>query len=76
VRLPFCTTMQTYNDLIELVRICRAQAAGTTNPEVAGELIRIADEYENRATAIWIYEQRYCEFFPRTVLERSRKRPS
>ncbi len=42
--------MQTYNDLIELARICKEQARATTSPDVAAELMRMAGEYQHRAS--------------------------
>ena len=39
----------TYNDLVELARICIEQARATTARDVARELRRMAKEYQKRA---------------------------
>jgi hypothetical protein len=44
--------MQTYNDLIELARICAKQARATKSAEAATELRRMADEYRLRAAQL------------------------
>jgi hypothetical protein len=41
-----------YNDLIELARLCIKQAASTSNATAAAELRRMASEYEARAQAL------------------------
>jgi hypothetical protein len=40
-----------YDDLIELARLCLKQAAATSNPTAAAELRRMASEYQTRAQA-------------------------
>jgi hypothetical protein len=42
----------TYDDLIELARLCFKQAAATTNRATAAQLRRMADEYQARAAAL------------------------
>jgi hypothetical protein len=42
----------TYDDLIELARLCLKQAAATSNPVGAAQLRRMADEYQARAAAL------------------------
>ncbi len=44
--------MQTYDDLVHLARVCIRQAKATDRDEVAAELIRMADEYRQRAAAL------------------------
>jgi hypothetical protein len=44
--------MPSYNDLIELARICQRQADVTDIPAVAEELRRMADDYRKRAAAL------------------------
>jgi hypothetical protein len=44
--------MPTYNDLIELARICQRQADLTDIPAVAEELRRMADDYRERAATL------------------------
>jgi hypothetical protein len=44
--------MQSYDDLIELARICHEQARATKAPDVSAELNRMAKEYERRATQL------------------------
>jgi hypothetical protein len=44
--------MPTYNDLIELARICQRQADLTDVPAVAEELRRMADDYRARAATL------------------------
>ncbi len=41
--------MQTYNDLVQLARICFRQAKRASREEVAAELMRMAKEYQQRA---------------------------
>jgi hypothetical protein len=41
-----------YDDLIELARLCLEQAAATSNPAVAAELGRLANDYQARAAAL------------------------
>jgi len=41
-----------YEDLMELARIYRNQAAGAANEEIAAEMRRMADEYVRRAAAL------------------------
>jgi hypothetical protein len=38
----------TFNDLIELTRLCLKQAAATSNPAAAVQLRRMANEYQAR----------------------------
>jgi hypothetical protein len=45
-------TMQSYDDLIELARICAEQARATKAPDAADELRRMAKEYERRAAKL------------------------
>jgi hypothetical protein len=45
-------TPVSYDDLIELARLCLRQAAATSNPAAATELRRMASEYQARATAL------------------------
>jgi hypothetical protein len=40
-----------YDDLIEVVRLCLKQAASTSNATAAAELRRMASEYQARAQA-------------------------
>jgi hypothetical protein len=44
--------MPSYDDLIELARICQRQADQTANPAVAEELRRMAEDYRRRAGAL------------------------
>jgi hypothetical protein len=44
--------MPSYNDLIELARICQRQADLTDIPSVAEELRRMAEDYRQRAAAL------------------------
>jgi Tfp pilus assembly protein PilE len=44
--------MPSYNDLIELARICQRQADLTDIASVAEELRRMADDYRQRAAAL------------------------
>jgi hypothetical protein len=41
-----------YDDLIELARLCIKQAAATSNAAASAELRRMASEYEARAQAV------------------------
>jgi hypothetical protein len=41
-----------YDDLIELARLCLKQAGSTSNPTAAAELRRMASEYQARAAAL------------------------
>jgi hypothetical protein len=41
-----------YDDLIELARLCLKQAASTSNATAAAELRRMASEYQARAAAL------------------------
>jgi hypothetical protein len=41
-----------YDDLIELARLCLKQAAATSNAAAAAELRRMASEYQARAAAL------------------------
>jgi hypothetical protein len=41
-----------YDDLIELARLCLRQADATSNPAAAAELRRMASEYQARAEAL------------------------
>jgi hypothetical protein len=45
-------TMENYDDLIELARICREQARAAKAKNVAAELRRMAKEYEKRAAGV------------------------
>jgi hypothetical protein len=40
-----------FEDLLELARLCLKQAAATSNPVAAVQLRRMADEYQARAAA-------------------------
>jgi hypothetical protein len=42
----------TFDDLIELARLCLKQAAATSNPAAAVELRRMADDYQARAAGL------------------------
>jgi hypothetical protein len=44
--------MPSYNDLIELARICQRQADLTEIPAVAEELRRMAEDYRRRAASL------------------------
>jgi hypothetical protein len=44
--------MQSYDDLIELARICVEQARAARNREVAAELRRMGREYHERAAKL------------------------
>jgi hypothetical protein len=44
--------MPTYNDLVELARICLKQARQTANPAVADELRQMAKDYQRRAAVL------------------------
>ena len=44
--------MESYDDLIELSRICRQQAREAKAKNVASELMRMAKEYEKRAASL------------------------
>jgi hypothetical protein len=44
--------MPTYDDLIELARICLKQARETADPAVADELRRMAEDYRRRAAEL------------------------
>jgi hypothetical protein len=44
--------MPTYNDLVELARICLRQARLTANPAVADELRQMAKDYQRRAAVL------------------------
>jgi hypothetical protein len=44
--------MESYDDLIELARICREQARAAKPKNVAAELRRMAKEYEKRAAGL------------------------
>jgi hypothetical protein len=41
-----------YNDLIELARLCLRQASAARTPALASELRRMAKEYQARAAAL------------------------
>ena len=41
--------MPTYRDMVELAKICARQARVASNPEVAQELRRLAQEYQKKA---------------------------
>jgi hypothetical protein len=41
-----------YDDLVELARLCLKQAASTSNATAAAELRRMAGEYQARAEAL------------------------
>jgi hypothetical protein len=41
-----------YDDLIELARLCLKQAAATSHPATAAQLRRMADKYQARAEAL------------------------
>jgi hypothetical protein len=41
--------MQTYNDLMELARICLKQARQATDPALGKELLSMAREYQQRS---------------------------
>jgi hypothetical protein len=45
-------TMESYDDLIELARICREQAREAKAKNVAAELRRMAKEYQKRAASL------------------------
>jgi hypothetical protein len=42
----------TYEDLVDLARICLQRAEAATNPQTATGLRRMAQEYEQRAAAM------------------------
>jgi len=44
--------VQTYEDLVELARICWKQAHWTTSLDAAAELKRMAKEYQQRAAQL------------------------
>jgi hypothetical protein len=44
--------MPSYDDLVELARICLRQARQTENPAVADELIQMARDYQRRAAML------------------------
>jgi hypothetical protein len=44
--------MESYDDLIELARICREQARAAKAKNVAAELRRMSKEYEKRAASL------------------------
>jgi hypothetical protein len=44
--------MPTYNDLVELARICLRQARQTASPAVADELRQMARDYQRRAAVL------------------------
>jgi len=44
--------MMTYEDLVELARLCARNARITTNREVADELWRMAKEYQAKAATL------------------------
>jgi hypothetical protein len=44
--------MPSYNDLMELARICLRQARQTASPAVADELQQMARDYQRRAAAL------------------------
>jgi hypothetical protein len=44
--------MPSYDDLVELARICLRQARQTANPAVADELRRMAADYQRRAAGL------------------------
>ena len=41
-----------YDELLELARVCRNQAAVAANKEIAADLRQMADEYLRRADAL------------------------
>jgi hypothetical protein len=43
---------ETYEDLVELAKICAAQARATRDSEVAAALRRMAKDYQVRAAAL------------------------
>jgi len=45
-------SMQTYEDLVELAKICVGQARKTKSRKVAAELRRMAKDYQKRAAAL------------------------
>jgi hypothetical protein len=45
-------TMQTYDDLVELARICLEQSRESKNPFVSAELKHVAKGYQLRAAAM------------------------
>jgi hypothetical protein len=42
----------TFNDLIQLARLCLKRAVATSNPVAAVQLRRMADDYQARADAL------------------------
>jgi hypothetical protein len=44
--------MQTYEDLVELAKICMRQARDTKSRQVAAELRRMAKDYQKRAAEL------------------------
>lgn len=44
--------MHTYNDLIELARICIRQAKSAADPTVKEEFMKLAHEYQSRAAKL------------------------
>ena len=44
--------MQTYEDLVELARICAKNAHIADMPEIARELWKMAQEYQRKAAAL------------------------
>jgi hypothetical protein len=44
--------MQSYNDLVELARICLKQARETKSPSVSAELMHLAKGYQIRAASM------------------------
>jgi hypothetical protein len=44
--------MQTYDELVQLARICLRQAKEMTNPSVSTELTRMAKHYQRQAAEL------------------------
>jgi hypothetical protein len=44
--------MQTYEDLLEIARICLKQARAAENPSVSAEFMRLAKGYQMRAATM------------------------
>jgi hypothetical protein len=44
--------MQTYDDLVEIARVCLKQARAAENPSVSAEFMRLAKGYQMRAASM------------------------
>jgi hypothetical protein len=44
--------MQTYDDLVEIARVCLKQARAAKNPSVSAEFMRLAKGYQMRAASM------------------------